>query len=96
MDLFLQLNEQGATIMIATHDTSLYAGRPHRVVELRSGQMPVLMNGVPKVAVGDRVIAVNGLYRYGWMVAPAIAEDLVRVIYTQATKVIHTTKPPRR
>lgn len=66
------------------------------VVELRSGQMPVLMNGVPKVAVGDRVIAVNGLYRYGWMVAPAIAEDLVRVIYTQATKVIHAAKPPRR
>ena len=48
------------------------------------------------MAVGDRVIAINGLYRYGWMVAPAIAEDLVRVIYTQATKVIHTTKPPRR
>lgn len=39
MELFLQLNGQGATIMIATHDTSLYAESTHRVVELRSGQM---------------------------------------------------------
>lgn len=65
------------------------------VLELRSGMMPVLMNGVPKVVVGDRVIAVNGLFRYGWMVAPAIAEDLLRVIYTQATKVIHASRPIR-
>jgi glycine oxidase len=65
------------------------------VLELRSGLMPVLMNGVPKVVVGDRVIAVNGLFRYGWMVAPAIAEDLLRVIYTQATKVIHASRPVR-
>lgn len=65
------------------------------VLELRSGLMPVLMNGVPKVVVGERIIAVNGLFRYGWMVAPAIAEDLLRVIYTQATKVIHATRPNR-
>ncbi len=65
------------------------------VLELRSGLMPVLMNGVPKVVVGDRIIAVNGLFRYGWMVAPAIAEDLLRVIYTQATKVIHASRPVR-
>lgn len=66
------------------------------VLELRAGLMPVLMNGVPKVSVSDRIIAVNGLFRYGWMVAPAIAEDLVRVIYAQATKVVHTTKAARR
>lgn len=66
------------------------------VMEFRAGLMPVLMNGVPKVSVGERVIAVNGLFRYGWMVAPAIAEDLVRVIYTQATKVVHASKAARR
>lgn len=65
------------------------------VLELRSGLMPVLMNGVPKVQVGERIIAINGLFRYGWMVAPAIAEDLLRVIYTQATKVIHASRPVR-
>jgi len=81
---------------LMTHAVSLLpAFADAEVVELRSGLMPVLMNGVPKVVVGDRIIAVNGLYRYGWMVAPAIAEDLLRVIYTQATKVIHASRPMR-
>ena len=81
---------------LMTHAVSLLpAFADAEVMELRSGLMPVLMNGVPKVVVGDRVIAVNGLFRYGWMVAPAIAEDLLRVIYTQATKVIHANRPMR-
>ncbi|MBS1166968.1 MAG: thiO 2 [Proteobacteria bacterium] len=81
---------------LMTHAVSLLpAFADAEVMELRSGLMPVLMNGVPKVQVGDRVIAVNGLFRYGWMVAPAIAEDLLRVIYTQATKVIHASRPLR-
>lgn len=66
------------------------------VMEFRAGLMPVLMNGVPKVSVSDRIIAVNGLFRYGWMVAPAIAEDLVRVIHAQATKVVHANRSARR
>lgn len=79
---------------LMTHAVSLLpAFADAEVLELRSGLMPVLMNGVPKVQVGERIIAVNGLYRYGWMVAPAIAEDLLRVIYTQATKVIHASRP---
>ncbi len=82
---------------LMTHAVSLLpAFAEAEVVELRSGLTPVLPNGVPKVSVGDRVIAINGLYRYGWMVAPAIAEDLLRVIYTQATKVIHASRSPRR
>lgn len=81
---------------LMTHAVSLLpAFADAEVMELRSGLMPVLMNGVPKVQVGDRIIAVNGLFRYGWMVAPAIAEDLLRVIYTQATKVIHASRPLR-
>lgn len=81
---------------LMTHAVSLLpAFADAEVLELRSGLMPVLMNGVPKVVVGDRIIAVNGLFRYGWMVAPAIAEDLLRVIYTQATKVIHASRPMR-
>lgn len=81
---------------LMTHAVSLLPSfADAEVLELRSGLMPVLMNGVPKVVVGDRIIAVNGLYRYGWMVAPAIAEDLLRVIYTQATKVIHASRPMR-
>ncbi len=39
MQLFHRLNQQGATILIATHDLSLYRQTSHRVVELRFGQI---------------------------------------------------------
>jgi cell division transport system ATP-binding protein len=39
MDLFHQLNRKGATILIATHDRSLFQETPHRVVELRFGRI---------------------------------------------------------
>ncbi len=39
MELFHQLNRQGTTILIATHDQSLYQQTSHRVIELRFGRI---------------------------------------------------------
>lgn len=39
MNLFRQYNDRGATLVIATHDTSIYQGTPHRVIELREGRI---------------------------------------------------------
>ena len=39
MSLFFQLNRQGATLLIATHDKSLYRKRDQRVLELRAGRL---------------------------------------------------------
>ena len=39
MGLFYQLNRQGCTLLIATHDKTLYRGRALRVMELRSGRL---------------------------------------------------------
>ncbi len=39
MDLFHQHHRRGATIMIATHDHSLYQEEGHRVIELRFGRL---------------------------------------------------------
>lgn len=39
MDLFRQYNERGATLIIATHDESIYRNLPHRVIELREGRI---------------------------------------------------------
>ena len=44
MDLFRQYNGRGATLVIATHDSSIYQGTSHRVIELREGRI-VNMDG---------------------------------------------------
>ena len=43
MDLFQQHHRQGATLVIATHDHSLFRQNLHRVVELRNGRIHSLL-----------------------------------------------------
>jgi glycine oxidase len=81
---------------LLTHAFALHpAFAEAEILEFRAGLVPALADGNPQIAVGERVIAVNGLGLNGWTIAPAIAEDLVRVIYTQATKVIHAKAATR-
>lgn len=39
MELFRELNENGSTIIIATHDESIYQGTNHRKFELQQGKL---------------------------------------------------------
>ncbi len=50
MDLFHQHHRQGATIVIATHDRSLYQEGGHRVIELRFGRLYRPRTEVPETA----------------------------------------------
>ncbi|WP_375411488.1 FAD-dependent oxidoreductase [uncultured Bradyrhizobium sp.] len=45
-----------------------------RIVEIGSGLRPAFPDNLPRIAVRDRLIAVNGLYRHGFLLAPALAE----------------------
>jgi glycine oxidase len=45
-----------------------------RIVEIGSGLRPAFPDNLPRIAVDDRKIAVNGLYRHGFLLAPALAE----------------------
>jgi glycine oxidase len=45
-----------------------------RIVEFGSGLRPAFPDNLPRIAVHDRKIAVNGLYRHGFLLAPALAE----------------------
>ncbi|PID71519.1 MAG: cell division ATP-binding protein FtsE [Desulfobulbus propionicus] len=38
MDLFHELNQQGTTLLIATHDTSIYQEEKDRIIQLQFGQ----------------------------------------------------------
>jgi glycine oxidase len=45
-----------------------------RIVEFGSGLRPAFPDHLPRIAIEDQRIAVNGLYRHGFLVAPALAE----------------------
>jgi glycine oxidase len=45
-----------------------------RIVEFGSGLRPAFPDNLPRIAVHNDQIAVNGLYRHGFLLAPALAE----------------------
>jgi glycine oxidase len=45
-----------------------------RIVEFGSGLRPAFPDNLPRIAIDNRRIAVNGLYRHGFLLAPALAE----------------------
>ncbi|HEX5846496.1 MAG TPA: FAD-dependent oxidoreductase [Rhodoplanes sp.] len=61
--------------------TGAYAVHPAfgeaRIVELGAGLRPAFPDNLPRVVVGDKRVTVNGLYRHGFLLAPALAEATV-------------------
>jgi glycine oxidase len=45
-----------------------------RIVEFGSGLRPAFPDNLPRIAIDQDRIAVNGLYRHGFLLAPALAE----------------------
>jgi glycine oxidase len=45
-----------------------------RILEFGSGLRPAFPDNLPRIAIDGDNIAVNGLYRHGFLIAPALAE----------------------
>ncbi len=45
-----------------------------RIVEFGSGLRPAFPDNLPRITIKGNTIAVNGLYRHGFLIAPALAE----------------------
>lgn len=45
-----------------------------RIVELGAGLRPALPDNLPRIVIDKQRISVNGLYRHGFLLAPALAE----------------------
>jgi glycine oxidase len=45
-----------------------------RILEFGSGLRPAFPDNLPRIAIDNDKIAVNGLYRHGFLLAPALAE----------------------
>ena len=58
--------------------TAAYALHPGfaeaRIVEIGSGLRPAFPDNLPRIVASDSRIVVNGLYRHGFLLAPALAE----------------------
>jgi glycine oxidase len=45
-----------------------------RIVEFGAGLRPAFPDNLPRIAIDNQKIAINGLYRHGFLLAPALAE----------------------
>jgi glycine oxidase len=45
-----------------------------RIIEFSAGLRPAYPDNLPRIDIGNGTIAVNGLYRHGFLLAPALAE----------------------
>lgn len=58
--------------------TAAYAVHPAfgeaRIIEIGAGLRPAFPDNLPRIVVNNRKISVNGLYRHGFLLAPALAE----------------------
>jgi len=45
-----------------------------RIVEFGSGLRPAFPDNLPRIAIDKKHVTVNGLYRHGFLIAPALAE----------------------
>lgn len=54
-----------------------------RILELNTGLRPALNNNLPQIKYFEGLIAVNGLYRYGYLLAPVLLEEIVQHLQNQ-------------
>jgi glycine oxidase len=62
-----------------------------RIVELVSQCRPTLPNNLPSVRwLGDRTLQINGLYRHGYLIAPAVLDVVMELFHTAASPLADT------
>jgi glycine oxidase len=49
-----------------------------RIVRLDRNLRPALPDHEPRTDISDALVRINGLFRHGWLIAPALVEDALR------------------
>lgn len=52
---------------------------------------PTLSTHLPRIQYEDGLVSINGLYRHGYLIAPALAEEVLRGINTQCQRLDYPT-----
>lgn len=58
-----------------------------RIIKTVTHCRPTLTNHLPKIQYNNGIIAINGLYRHGFLVAPAIANDVIQFLLKDISSV---------
>jgi glycine oxidase len=51
-----------------------------RIVHAESNLRPALPDNLPRVEVQDGIARINGLFRHGWLIAPALVEQVLQEV----------------
>jgi len=62
-----------------------------RIVKTVTHCRPTLSSHLPSIKLMDGLIAINGLYRHGYLIAPALAEEVLRGLKTNYQQVFYPT-----
>lgn len=54
-----------------------------RIIEMDTNLRPAFMDNLPKVDVQDGLITANGLFRHGYLLAPAVVENVLAHIFNK-------------
>lgn len=58
-----------------------------RIVEMDTNLRPAYLDNLPKVTIEDGLITANGLFRHGYLLAPAVVENVLGHIFGKAEPV---------
>lgn len=58
-----------------------------RVIKTLANCRPAFPDNLPRIYVADGMIAINGLYRHGYLLAPALLDDVIRFLEQGQAKV---------
>jgi glycine oxidase len=51
-----------------------------RIVHSESNLRPALPDNLPRIEVQDGIARINGLFRHGWLIAPALVEQVLQEV----------------
>lgn len=57
-----------------------------RIIEMDTNLRPAYMDNLPRVNIQDGLITANGLFRHGYLLAPAVVENILAHVFQRAEK----------
>jgi glycine oxidase len=51
-----------------------------RIVHSETNLRPALPDNLPRVETRDGLVRINGLFRHGWLIAPALVEQALAIV----------------